>query len=190
MANLFELVKGIPAYEAAERNGIYLKRNGSKYWACCPLHGEKTPSMCFYPDGGWYCYGCHRGGDTITLYKELYSLENYDAACRLAGDFGIMIPEREEVVVQKPKGNAFHLEQVLDRYKGQQWDKFCSMLHKANAVLKKYDRRTMDTAWDTPEFLGAMIAKIHASEQLDWLWQATFVDLAKEYKEGVLDARR
>lgn len=190
MANLFELVKGIPAYEAAERNGIYLKRNGSKYWACCPLHGEKTPSMCFYPDGGWYCYGCHRGGDTITLYKELYSLENYDAACRIADDFGIQIPDHEEVVVQKPKISVFHHEQVLDRYKSRQWDKFCSILHKANAVLEKYDRRTMETAWDAPEFISAMIAKIHASEQLDWLWQATFVDLAKEYKEGVLDARR
>lgn len=187
--NLFESVKGIPAYEAAERNGMHLKSNGSKYWACCPIHGEKTPSLCFYPDGGWYCYGCHKGGDTITLYMELYSLDHYDAAVRLAGDFGIAVNDDAPVPVQQPKGNAYHLERALDRYKSQLWQKHCDTVHKANAVLLKYGKDTIDTAWETPEFIGAMIAKIKSNEVLDWLWQATYVDLAKEYME-VSHARR
>ena len=29
---------------------------------CCPFHEERTPSLKAYPNGSWYCYGCHRGG--------------------------------------------------------------------------------------------------------------------------------
>lgn len=188
--NLFELVKGIPAYEAAERNGLYLKQNGSKYWACCPIHGEKTPSLCFYPDGGFYCYGCHKGGDSVTLYMEMFGLDHYEAAVRLAGDFGIVIPdEKTDIKQPKLKGSAYHLEQVLERYKSSLWKKYCSISQRATDVLEKYDRSTMETAWDSQEFIGALTARIYANEQLDWLWQATFVDLAKDYKEA-LNARR
>lgn len=186
MANLFELVKGIPAHEAAERNGVYLEKNGSMYKACCPIHGEKTPSCCFYPNGSWYCFGCHRGGDSVTLYMELFNLDHYEAAVRLAGDFGIAIPDKQEQAPPpKPKANAFHLEQLLDRYKSDQWKKYTNILHRANEALEKYGPDTMETAWDTQEFIGALMARMHASEQLDWLQQATFVDLAREYKEVI-----
>lgn len=36
----------------------------------CPLpgHPEKTPS-CYFKETGWYCFGCHEGGDLIDLIK-------------------------------------------------------------------------------------------------------------------------
>ena len=52
--SVFEQVRQITALEAAERLGLKLKKNGSKHWACCPLHGEKTASLCIYGDGTWY----------------------------------------------------------------------------------------------------------------------------------------
>tara|TARA_R110000744_G_C19371770_1_gene563217 strand:- start:65791 stop:67602 length:1812 start_codon:yes stop_codon:yes gene_type:complete len=36
--------------------------NGNK--CCCPLHGEKTPSLQIYEDtDSWHCFGCSEGGD-------------------------------------------------------------------------------------------------------------------------------
>ena len=82
MSDLFERLKQIPASEAAQRQGIELKRNGYKFWACCPLHGERTPSMCFYPNGSWYCFGCHQGGDAVTLYEKMMQVSSLEAAER------------------------------------------------------------------------------------------------------------
>jgi hypothetical protein len=28
----------------------------------CPFHREKTPSLCIWPDTGFYCHGCGRKG--------------------------------------------------------------------------------------------------------------------------------
>ena len=89
--SVFEQVRQITALEAAERLGLKLKKAGSKHWACCPLHGEKTASLCIYGDGTWYCFGCHKGGDAVRLYQEMFGLDAKDAALRLAEDFGIRV---------------------------------------------------------------------------------------------------
>jgi len=48
--------------------------------AFCPFHKEKVPSFVAYPNGkGWYCFGCGRGGDTIDLVMEMYSLDFKEA---------------------------------------------------------------------------------------------------------------
>jgi CHC2 zinc finger/RepB DNA-primase from phage plasmid len=45
----------------------------------CPFHGggeERTPSFHVYDgDGGWYCFGCERGGTIIDLGALLYGIE-------------------------------------------------------------------------------------------------------------------
>jgi hypothetical protein len=43
----------------------------------CPLHKagqERTPSLRLYDHAGWYCYGCHTGGDIFTLAALLRGL--------------------------------------------------------------------------------------------------------------------
>ena len=37
----------------------------------CPLHEETTPSCQVWPDSGWWCYGCSRGGGVFDLYSLL-----------------------------------------------------------------------------------------------------------------------
>ena len=55
---------------------ITLTRRGANYWACCPFHLEKTPSMSIKADGQFFkCFGCGESGNVITF---LMKLENVD----------------------------------------------------------------------------------------------------------------
>src|SRR5829696_4798742 len=60
----------VTTLELAERLTGQLRRVGDRHVAGCPLpdHDEQTPSFTVYPDdGGWWCYGCNRGGDVVRL---------------------------------------------------------------------------------------------------------------------------
>lgn len=70
--------------------GLPLKQHGTRWWTCCPLHGERTASMVFFPDGGWKCFGCNVGGDAVSLYGALHGLTPYESARTLAGQFGLV----------------------------------------------------------------------------------------------------
>lgn len=37
----------------------------------------------------FYCFGCGRHGDLVDLLSELFCIPPYEAACRLADDFGV-----------------------------------------------------------------------------------------------------
>jgi len=58
--------------DVLESYGFQVDRHGK---CRCPLHDEKTASFQCYPGGrGWYCFGCHKGGDVIRLVMELEHL--------------------------------------------------------------------------------------------------------------------
>src|SRR5690348_14474199 len=50
------------------------KRAGACVKACCPLpgHDDRTPSFYLYPDGGYWCFGCHRGGKDVISFAFHY----------------------------------------------------------------------------------------------------------------------
>lgn len=70
-----------------DRLGITAKRKGREWWACCPLHEERTPSWQMRDDdqdpdrhGRWRCLGaCHTGGGPIGLVMHVLSLEAREA---------------------------------------------------------------------------------------------------------------
>lgn len=84
--NLFDTVKAaVTPRMAAERYGLPI-RQGSM--VCCPFHADRTPSMKLNEDY-FYCFGCGATGDVIDLAARLFGLSGYDAAKKLAADFGI-----------------------------------------------------------------------------------------------------
>jgi DNA primase len=50
------------------------KRSGRCYKARCPLpgHDDRTPSFYLYPDGGYWCFGCGRGGRDVISFAFQY----------------------------------------------------------------------------------------------------------------------
>lgn len=62
----------------------------------CPFHDEKTPSFTVRPSTGFYhCFGCGKGGDSITFLMEIEGLPFVDAVERLAAKYGIHLRYEE-----------------------------------------------------------------------------------------------
>ncbi len=76
---------------------VTLRRRGADLWACCPFHGEKTPSFHVIPSKGqYYCFGCHKGGSAIGFVMDYEHLSYVEALRYLARKYNIEIVEKEE----------------------------------------------------------------------------------------------
>ncbi|HRP97352.1 MAG TPA: DNA primase [Rhodocyclaceae bacterium] len=73
---------------------LTLKKGGANYFACCPFHGEKTPSFSVSPTKQFYhCFGCGVHGNAISFLMEYSGLPFVDAVRELARQVGVTVPE-------------------------------------------------------------------------------------------------
>ena len=98
---IYETIKAaVPMKQAAEHYGLKVSRNGM---ACCPFHHDRHPSLKLN-ENYFFCFGCGAKGDVIDLVARLFNLSGYEAAQRLAADFGISTEPGQAVVAScKPK---------------------------------------------------------------------------------------
>lgn len=83
---IFEAVKSaVTPRMAAEHFGLSVSRNGM---VCCPFHRDLHPSMKLYDDH-FHCFGCQANGDVIEFTSKLFGITAWEAAQKLAADFGI-----------------------------------------------------------------------------------------------------
>lgn len=76
---------------------VPLKRRGANYIACCPFHSEKTPSFSVSPTRGIFkCFGCGKGGNSISFVMEHEQLSYVEAIKYLARKYNIEVEEQEE----------------------------------------------------------------------------------------------
>ena len=84
--NIFEEVKeNVSVRQAAEYYGVKVNRNRMSR---CPFHEDRNPSMKLNEDY-YYCFGCGATGDVIDFVAKLFDLSQYEAAQKVANDFGI-----------------------------------------------------------------------------------------------------
>jgi len=60
-----------------------LKKRGVDWWACCPLHGEKTASFKVSPEGWFKCHGCGVGGDCFSFLENIEHTDFKGALAKL-----------------------------------------------------------------------------------------------------------
>ncbi|RUM96975.1 DNA primase [Pseudaminobacter arsenicus] len=66
------------------------------FWACCPFHGEKSPSFhCEDRKGRYHCFGCGVSGDHFKFLTDLDGLSFPEAVERLADMAGVPMPVRD-----------------------------------------------------------------------------------------------
>ena len=111
--NLFETVKAaVTVRLAAEHYGLKVERGGM---VRCPFHDDRHPSMKLN-ESYFYCFGCGATGDVIDFVARLFGLSSYEAAQKLAYDFGID-PDKPPAAaaLSKPKyplARAFRQEEL------------------------------------------------------------------------------
>ena len=98
---IYESIKAaISVKQAAEHYGLKVSRSGM---ACCLFHHDRHPSLKLNEDY-FFCFGCGAKGDVIDLVARLFGLSSYEAAQKLAADFGIGTePGRAVEASRKPK---------------------------------------------------------------------------------------
>ena len=139
----FELIKQVVRVpEAATYYGLQVSRNGM---ACCPFHDDRHPSMKLNRDY-FYCFGCGATGDVIDFVARLFGLSSYEAAKKLAYDFGID-PDKPPAAaaLRKPKyplakafqNETLHCQQIL-----------CDYLHLLEHWKMQYAPKTPEDTLD------------------------------------------
>lgn len=129
----------VSAREVAELNGLHPNRSG---FVCCPFHHEKTPSLKLFPDGGWKCFGCGKGGSSIDFEAALYDLNPLDAVKRLNSDFHLGLDlerreptpqERQQAQRRREINSAYEMFEV---WRGAMLDKLTAVFRMAHLALK------------------------------------------------------
>ena len=115
MANIFEAVReAVPVPLAAERYGLTANRAGM---VRCPFHDDHTPSLKLNEDY-FYCFGCGAVGDVVNLTARLFNLRPYEAASKLAEDFGVDVPATAPLdgSFQRFRADLLRCQLILDEY--------------------------------------------------------------------------
>ena len=142
--------------------GLLLRQKGNRHWTCCPLHGEKTPSMCFFPDGKWHCFGCGAHGDAADLYAALHGVSIGEALQLLRG----------ENTFQKnsTKTTATDLRRKVETWKSQRWAEACRQKHAAAFLMEIMERQhSMESLMQNERFWTLVAQKCAAEDCLNLL---------------------
>ena len=83
-----------------------------------PDHEDRTPSFTVNPEKNlWWCHGCLRGGDAITLAQRAWDIARADvAAAEMLLTFGHEIPRRPDSWYRKQKRQQ-SVRDAIDRAK-------------------------------------------------------------------------
>ncbi len=74
------------------------------YWACCPFHGEKSPSFhCEDRKGRYHCFGCGVTGDHFRFLTDLEGLSFPEAVQQIADMAGVAMPIADPVMEKREK---------------------------------------------------------------------------------------
>ena len=139
--NLFDTVRAaVQPRMAAGRDGLPIQQGSM---VGCPFHADHTPSMKLNEDY-FYCFGCGAHGDVIDLAARLFNLSGYDAAKKLAADFGIT-EQKPSILARLQRGKSqAEAERRCFRVLGdylrilQDWKARCAPQSPEDAIDPRY----------------------------------------------------
>ena len=141
--NMFETVKSaVTMKQVAEHYGCKVNRGDM---ICCPFHDDRHPSMKLNRDY-FYCFGCGATGDVIDFVARLFGLSSYEAAKKLAYDFGID-PDKPPATaaLRKPK---YPLAKAFQREELHCQRVLCDYLHLLENWKVQYAPKTPEDTLD------------------------------------------
>lgn len=104
-------------------NYLPLHKKGKGYWAVCPFHDDKNPSLSISPELQIYkCFVCGAGGNVFTFLKEYLKISYLEAVKMCADMAGIDVSELQD----------YHAERKVDDHLlplYQMHDEACKIYH-------------------------------------------------------------
>ena len=83
---------------------VPLKKRGRHHFACCPFHGEKTPSFTVSEELQIFkCFGCGKAGDVFTFLQEYERIDFREALEELAKLSGVTLIKSSLIDHQESK---------------------------------------------------------------------------------------
>jgi len=106
---------------------IEIKKSGANFKACCPFHGESTPSFVISPAKQIYhCFGCGVGGDSIKFVMEYEKLSYPETIEKLASMYNFNLEYDANV---EKKSDIKILEDI---------NKYYQKLYTNNNIVREY----------------------------------------------------
>ena len=93
---------------------IQLHKKGAGFWACCPFHGEKSPSFYVNPARNrFHCFGCGEGGDAVAFLMKHQNMTFQQAIEWLARKYNIEVRYESKEQSQQERDDAKHRESLF-----------------------------------------------------------------------------
>jgi DNA primase len=124
-SNLFldELRDRVPISDVVGRRVAWDRKKTNTgrgdYWACCPFHGEKSPSFhCEDRKGRYHCFGCGVSGDHFRFLMELDGVPFNEAVQQIADIAGVPLPapDPETERRERERHNLFDVMEMATRF--------------------------------------------------------------------------
>ena len=140
---------------------VPLKKAGREYKACCPFHGEKTPSFWVSPEKQFYhCFGCGAHGTVLRFLMEHDRMAFPEAVEELAQRLGLEVPHEGGSAASNTKRADEPLYELMGRVAA-----FYSETLARDARAREYlERRGLERA--TIEHFGIGYAQSSWNEVL------------------------
>ena len=152
---------------------LEVKKAGANFKACCPFHGEKTPSFVISPAKQIYhCFGCGVGGDSIKFVMEHEKLNYPEALEKLASMYNITLEYDNN---NQKKQDVKVLESVNEYYQ---------RLFVSNDTAKKYIHERGISEFSIEKFEIGYAPS--SGDTINYL-KNNFLNLADAKELGVID---
>ena len=103
----------VSTIEVAEHYGVEVNRHRK---AVCPFHNDRNPSL-YVADDHYHCFACGEHGDVIDFTANLFGLKLYEAAQKLAYDFGITQDKPPDKTMQEKLNRKNEVQRLKENEK-------------------------------------------------------------------------
>ena len=141
---------------------LELKSSGAaRFKALCPFHNEKTPSFTVSRDRqAFYCFGCEKGGDSITFLRDIEGLNFREALQKLADRAGIELPaftgndsrgaQARTQLIELGKGaSRMYRETLLDPMAGEVGRRYLQTRQLRDETVERFGLGYAPDGWST-----------------------------------------
>ena len=118
---------------------VSLKKSGNNFFGCCPFHNEKTASFSVSPAKNiFYCFGCHKGGNSVNFIMEHEQMSYVEALKYLAQKYHIDVKEKEFTPEEQERHDDRESMMVLNEFAKNTFIRNMTETDEGRAIGYKY----------------------------------------------------